>query len=65
MSIDEVLRKARKEIWGCVASSDKKFVVELAMGLRAYCLSLVEASEICRKFVAMHGVSAAIHITRP
>lgn len=59
MTIDEVSRKARKEIWGGSVSSDKQFVVALGIGQRAYVRSLNEASDVCLKFITKHAISAS------
>lgn len=59
MSVDEVLRRARKEIFGCLVSSDRAVVVGLSLGMRAYCVTLDEASEVCRKFAQTHGIGEA------
>ena len=51
MTVDEVLRKARKEIWGGVVSSDRCYILALTKGQRAYAHSLDEAALISLKFI--------------
>ena len=51
MTVDAVSRKARREIVTGSISSDKPFIVELAIGQRAYVTSLEEAASVCRKYI--------------